>query len=102
MNSLQACNCYFIKVTCSFEGSQVFIATRSINPRTYFYVHVFCLTLPQMAWLEFLSHNAYPVIGNQTRVGSVAPPRGTLIHDALTNELPRPATAREGKRMFVS
>ena len=58
-----------------------------------------------MALLEFLSLNAYPVIGTQTRVGSVAPPRETLIQDALPTELPRSAAASKVKfnwPMFVS
>ena len=105
MNGLQACIHNLLKLTCSFEGSQVFFATRSINPRTYFCIHVFYLTLSQMAWLEFLSPNSYSVIGNQTHVGSVVPPRGTFIHYALPTELPRSAAAREVKfnwPMFVS
>ena len=42
------------------------------NPRNYFCIHVFCLQLPQMAWLGFFP-NSYAATGNQTHVSSVAP-----------------------------
>ena len=41
------------------------------KPYTYFCIHVFCLPLPQMAWLGFFP-NSYAATGNQTHVGSVA------------------------------
>ena len=59
------------------------------NPCTYFCVHVFCITLPQMAWLGFFP-NYYVATGNWTHVSSVAPLWGTLTQDALLTELPRP------------
>ena len=57
--------------------------------RAYFCVHVFCLTLPQMAQLGFFPIS-YAATGNQTHVGSVAPLWGTLIQDDSPTKLPRP------------
>ena len=44
---------------------------------SFFCIDVFRLTLSQMAWLGFLSPNAYAATGNRTCVGSVAAPRFT-------------------------
>ena len=58
------------------------------NPHAYTCIHMFSLTLTQMAWLGFL--NSYAATGNRTHDGSVAPIWGTLIENALQTELPQP------------
>ena len=54
--------------------------------RTYFCVHVFCLTLPQIAWLEIFFPNSYATTWNRTHVSSVAPLWGTLTQGAIQTE----------------
>ena len=44
---------------------------------------------PQIAQLEFVIVLPYAPTRNQTHMGSVAPPRGTLIQGALPTELPQ-------------
>ena len=42
---------------------------------------------PQIALVEIFIALPYPTTRNQTHMGAVAPPRGTLIQGALPNEL---------------
>ena len=50
---------------------------------------LFLCFAPQMALLWFFIPPPYTATGNQTHVGSVASPWGTLIQDALLAELPQ-------------
>ena len=61
----------------------------SPKPLAYICVHVYCLTLLQMAWLGFLPIS-YAVTRNWTHVGLVASLWGTLTQSTLPTELPRP------------
>ena len=54
------------------------------NLRPHICVHVFCLTLLQMAWLGFFPYS-HAANGNLTSVSLFAPLWGTLTQDALTN-----------------
>ena len=49
---------------------------------------LFLYFAPQMALLGFFILPLYAATGNQTHLSLVAPPRGTLIQDALPTELP--------------
>ena len=60
------------------------------NPHTYFCAHVFCIKLPQMAWLRLFSLTPLPWPEIELTSVQLDFFWGTFTQDALPNELPRP------------